>query len=121
MCCYSKTNLFEVLSRSSEKLESEKGTLKGLESGRSLKDIFQEFGCKDIINYSKITDYAEIVFATKGNLRNLTEHLMKGTLSTQPTPQEVITCDNVSTELCYSRNSSANVIPGQILAIKHIV
>ena len=36
--------LSEVLSCSSEKLESENGTLSALESGRSLKDVFQEFG-----------------------------------------------------------------------------
>ena len=34
----------EILSRSAKKLESENGTLKALESGRSLKDVFQEFG-----------------------------------------------------------------------------
>ena len=34
----------EVLSYSAKKLESESGTLKALESGRSLKDVFQEFG-----------------------------------------------------------------------------
>ena len=34
----------EVLSHSAKKLESENGTLKALESGRSLKDVFQEFG-----------------------------------------------------------------------------
>ena len=36
--------LSEVLPCSSEKLESENGTLSALESGRSLKDVFQEFG-----------------------------------------------------------------------------
>ncbi len=34
----------EVLSHSAKKLESENRTLKALESGRSLKDVFQEFG-----------------------------------------------------------------------------
>ena len=33
-----------VLFHSAEKIQSEKGTLKALESGRSLGDVFQEFG-----------------------------------------------------------------------------
>jgi regulator of RNase E activity RraA len=34
----------EVVSRGTKKLESEKETLKALESGKNLKDVFQEFG-----------------------------------------------------------------------------
>lgn len=34
----------KVLFHSAEKIQSEKGTLKALESGRSLGDVFQEFG-----------------------------------------------------------------------------
>ena len=34
----------KVISHSAEKIKSEKGTLKALESGRSLGEVFQEFG-----------------------------------------------------------------------------
>ncbi len=34
----------KVLSQSAEKLKSEKGTLQALESGRSLGEVFEEFG-----------------------------------------------------------------------------
>ncbi|MEK9668972.1 MAG: RraA family protein, partial [Deltaproteobacteria bacterium] len=34
----------KVLSNGAEKIKSEKGTLKALESGRSLGEVFQEFG-----------------------------------------------------------------------------
>ena len=34
----------EVVSRGTKKLESEKESLKALESGKNLKDVFQEFG-----------------------------------------------------------------------------
>ena len=44
MCCDSRKIFSKVVSNNAEKIKSEKGTLKALESGRSLGEVFQEFG-----------------------------------------------------------------------------
>ena len=49
------------------------------------EDIFERFGLIDYITYSKITRFAEDVTAAKGDVRGLTESLLRGKLLASPT------------------------------------
>lgn len=46
------------------------------------KEVFDRFGVTEHITYSKITAFAEDSTAAKGNIRHLTESLLRGKLST---------------------------------------
>lgn len=60
------------------------------------KEIFDRFGLTDYIKYSQITVYAEDLTAAKGDIRRLTESLLRDTLSPSkisgitPSPQKRI-------------------------------
>lgn len=45
------------------------------------EELFERFGLKKFIKYSKITTFAEDSTATKGDIRSLTECLLRGNLS----------------------------------------
>jgi len=45
------------------------------------EEVFQKFGVLDLVKYSKITTFAEDSTASKGNIRDLTESLLRGDLS----------------------------------------
>lgn len=45
------------------------------------EEVFQKFGVLDLVTYSKITTFAEDSTALKGNIRDLTESLLRGVLS----------------------------------------
>lgn len=45
------------------------------------EEVFQKFGVLDLVSYSKITTFAEDSTASKGNIRDLTESLLRGNLS----------------------------------------
>ncbi len=48
---------------------------------RLFEEVFQKFGVLDSVKYSKITTFAEDSTASKGNIRDLTESLLRGDLS----------------------------------------
>ncbi|KAL7554369.1 hypothetical protein ACHAWF_017810 [Thalassiosira exigua] len=52
------------------------------------EEVFDRFCLKDHITYSKITTFAEDSTASKGDIRNLTESLLRGTLSSVPCPPQ---------------------------------
>ena len=49
---------------------------------RLFEEVFQKFGVLELVKYSKITTFAEDSTAAKGNIRDLTESLLRGNLST---------------------------------------
>jgi preprotein translocase subunit SecA len=54
---------------------------------RIFEDVFNRFGLSKYIVYSKITMYAEDATASKGDIRTLTESLLRGNMSpTQSAP-----------------------------------
>eukprot|EP00986_Skeletonema_menzelii_P006571 scaffold2497_cov117-Skeletonema_menzelii.AAC.6 len=50
---------------------------------RLFEEVFQKIGVLDLVKYSKITTFAEDSTAAKGNIRDLTESLLRGDLSAE--------------------------------------
>ena len=70
------------------------------------EDVFDRFGLIDFIKYSKITSFAEDTTAAKGDIRGLTESLLRGTLL----PSSVGSIKYASNhELSESRRGSSQV------------
>ena len=55
------------------------------------EEVFQKFGVLDLVKYSKITAFAEDSTAAKGNIRDLTESLLRGNLSSAEFESHVTT------------------------------
>jgi hypothetical protein len=55
------------------------------------EDVFSRFGIKELIRYSTIHQYAEYSIAEKGDIRALTESLLRGRLATSTTTSNAIT------------------------------
>eukprot|EP00984_Skeletonema_dohrnii_P034349 scaffold33533_cov119-Skeletonema_dohrnii-CCMP3373.AAC.1 len=57
---------------------------------RLFEEVFQKFGVLDLVKYSKISTFAEDSNASKGNIRDLTESLLRGDLSSAKLGSAVI-------------------------------
>ena len=75
------------------------------------KEVFDWFGITEYIKYSKITSFAEDSTASKGNIRHLTECLLRGTrLPSQTNATESLTQDVTTTN--NAMNSKPELLGG---------
>eukprot|EP00956_Cyclotella_meneghiniana_P045123 scaffold354998_cov36-Cyclotella_meneghiniana.AAC.1 len=72
------------------------------------EELFERFGLKKFIKYSKITTFAEDSTATKGDIRSLTECLLRGNLSKPSYVKSMLTTTKAALPSLKSRDDDMN-------------
>ena len=77
---------------------------------RLFEDVFNRFGLSNYITYSKITAFAEDATAAKGDIRSLTESLLRNTISVpQPCANNARLTSNISADLINQGGDVADI------------